>query len=407
MTNYGKWLSIVGITEEGLDSLPPVARFLLQQAEVIAGGRRHLQFLPKEDTRKKIVIQSPLENCLQEIETYRGKAVCVLASGDPMWYGIGVTLCRRFPLEEITIIPSPSVFSLACARLGWSLSEVETVSLCGRNPSLLHRFLYPQARLLILSTNGRTPLQVASLLTQKGYGKSEMVVLECLGSKREKILRGMACQWHHTDLADLNTIAVVCHPDSPTTPILNPRLPGLPDEAYLNDGQLTKREIRAITLSNLSPLPYQLLWDVGAGCGSISIEWLRSDSRCQAIAIEKHPQRLHYIADNAIALGTPHLQIIAGSAPDALHNLPSPDAIFIGGGITTPQLVETCWHSLKPGGKLVANVVTVEGEEILYQCLRQWGGSLIRLAIQKATPLGNFLSWKPMTPVTQYVVVKP
>jgi precorrin-6B C5,15-methyltransferase / cobalt-precorrin-6B C5,C15-methyltransferase len=401
-----KWLSIVGIGEDGLAGVTPVGRSLINQADVIVGGKRHLTFLPKNDPREKLLWSSPLEKSLSEISQRRGQAVCVLASGDPLCYGIGVTLTGRFPLSEITIIPAPSAFSLACSRLGWSLTEVETLSLCGRNPALLHRFLYPSAQILILSADRHTPSQVAQILREKGFAKSEITVLEHLGGEKERLIQGLAASGNFTDVADLNTIAITCIPDLKTSLFFNPHLPGLPDEAYHHDGQLTKREIRAITLATLSPLPGQLLWDVGAGCGSIAIEWLRSDPRCQAVAIEKHPQRRQYIADNAMALGTPHLQIIPGEAPAALANLPQPDTIFIGGGLTSSHLFHTCWNALSEGGKLVANAVTVESEHLLFQWQKQWGGQLTRFAIQRAEPLGQFLAWKAMSPVTQYVVIK-
>ena len=400
-----KWLAIVGIGEDGLEGLSLVGRSLLAQATVIVGGDRHLAMLPSDDTRERIRWTSPIEDSVNQIIQRCGQAMCVLASGDPMCYGIGVTLTRRIAIAEITIVPAPSAFSLACARLGWSLADTETLSLCGRNPALLSAMLYPEARLLVLSADQSTPATVAQLLTQKGFGDSQITVLERMGSTQERITEGIAATWTATDLADLNTIAIHAHsappPVHPST-----LLPGLPDIAYHHDGQLTKREVRAVTLSALAPLPGQLLWDVGAGCGSIAIEWLRSDRRCRAIAIEQHPTRLQYIADNAIALGTPNLTIIAGAAPIALKGLPEPDAIFVGGGLTTPELFETCWQALRPGGRLVANAVTVESEQMLFQWQRQLGGELSRIAIQRAEPVGKFLGWKAMAPITQWVVVK-
>ena len=400
-----KWLSIIGIGEDGLEGLSSVGRSLLSLASVIVGGERHLAMLPPEDQRQKLLWTSPIQDSINEIIRLRGQSVCVLASGDPMCYGIGVTLTRQIPLEEMTIIPSPSAFSLACSRLGWSLSEVETLSLCGRPPAWLNGVLYPGAKLLVLSADAQTPAIAARLLREGGFGESSITVLEHLGGTLERHIQGIANDWQFTDLADLNVIAISCISSHP--PTLAPRLPGLPDSAYHHDGQLTKREVRAITLSTLAPLPGQLLWDVGAGCGSIAIEWLRSDRRCQAIAIEHHPTRLQYIADNAAALGTPHLQIVAGIAPSALADLPPPDAIFIGGGITTPHLLETCWLALRPGGRLVANTVTIESELVLLQWHSKLGGELLRIGIEKAEPVGKFLGWKAMAPVTQWTVLKP
>ncbi len=399
-----KWLSIVGIGEDGLQGLSAIARSLIDQAEVIVGGDRHLAMLPTNDQREKITWASPISASVEEIIRRRNQSICVLASGDPMCYGIGVTLTRQIPISEITIIPAPSTFSLACARLGWSLTEVETLSLCGRPSSLLQSYIYPQAKLLILSEGKNTPAIVAELLTKRGYGDSEITVLERMGGTQERIVAGTAASWSATELADLNAIAVNCIADAGVVPL--PRLPGLPDDTYHHDGQLTKREVRAITLAALAPTPGELLWDVGAGCGSISIEWMRTHPRCRAIAIEQNSSRLHYIAENATILGTPNLQIIAGKAPHALKDLPTPDAIFIGGGVTAEGLFDTCWEALRPGGRLVANVVTVEGEQTLFQWHQQIGGNLTRIAIQRAEPIGKFLGWRAMAPVTQWIAIK-
>ncbi|MBW4659231.1 MAG: precorrin-6y C5,15-methyltransferase (decarboxylating) subunit CbiE [Drouetiella hepatica Uher 2000/2452] len=394
-----KWLSIVGIGEDGLPGLSPIARSLVDGAEILVGGDRHLAMLPDDD-RHRLIWAVPISRSVDEIVRQRGQPVCVLASGDPMCYGIGVTLTRQVPIAEITIIPAPSAFSLACARLGWSRSEIETLSLCSRPLALLSTYLYPQAKLLILSEGKHTPAIVAEFLTQRGFGDSRTTVLERLGGAHERQITGIAATWTESNLADLNTIAVECISDSALS-----RLPGLPDAAYHHDGQITKREVRAVTLSALAPLPGELMWDVGAGCGSIAIEWMRSHPRCRAIAIEK--SRTQYIADNAAALGTPNLQIVEGTAPNALQNLPIPDAIFIGGGITHPGLLETCWNALKPGGRLVANVVTLEGERTLFEWHEKQGGEFIRIGIQRAEPVGKFLGWRSLATVTQWTVMKP
>lgn len=401
-----KWLSIVGMGEDGLAGLSPVGRSLLEQAEVLVGGERHLAMVPIADPREKLLWTSPIATSIQQILDRRGQSICVLASGDPMCYGIGATLTRHIAIAEMTIVPAVSAFSLACARLGWSLPEVETLSLCGREPALLNAVLFPGARLLVLSADRHTPSIVASLLTQAGFGDSQITVLERMGGSHERIIAGLASEWTTTDLADLNTVAITCIPTSPFLHSSLARSVGLPDTAYHHDGQLTKREVRAVTLSALAPLPGQLLWDVGAGSGSIGIEWMRSDRRCRAIAIEQHPTRLQFIADNAAALGTPHLQIVAGKAPVVLQDLPEPDAIFIGGGLTTPDLLDTCWRSLRSGGRLVVNAVTIESEQVIFQQQRKLGGELTRIAIQRAEPIGQFLGWKAMASVTQWAVAK-
>jgi precorrin-6B C5,15-methyltransferase / cobalt-precorrin-6B C5,C15-methyltransferase len=401
--NVSKWLAVIGIGEAGLTELSPLSRGLIDRASLIVGGQRHLAMI--ETQTPTMVWESPLENSIAALLKYRGQPVCVLASGDPLCYGIGVTLLRYLPIAEMTIIPAPSTFSLACAQLGWSLSAVETLSLCGRSPDLLAAILAPNSQLLVLSAGADTPQIVADLLTQRGYGDSQITVLEHLGGTRENQLTGIARSWPHSIVAALNIIAIDCKIDRATTP-LN-RLPGLPDLAYHHDGQLTKREVRSITLAALAPMPGELLWDVGAGCGSISIEWLRSHPRCKAIAIEQYSQRLQLIADNMAALGTPQLQLIQGKAPAALVDLPTPDAIFIGGGLTTPELLATCWATLRSGGRLVANAVTIESELQLLQWHQQVGGELTRIAIQRTQTIGGFLGWKPLNPITQLVVFKP
>ncbi len=397
-----KWLSIVGIGEDGLLGLSPIARSLVERAEILVGGDRHLAMLSTNDPRQKLAWASPISTSVDEIIRHRGQSVCVLASGDPMCYGIGVTLTHHIPIAEMTIIPAPSAFSLACARLGWSLTATETLSLCSRPPTLLHAYLYPGARLLILSEGKHTPAIVAEMLVQRGFSDSRITVLERMGGAHERLVEGTAASWTAKELADLNAIAIECI--AAPGVISLPRLPGLPDSAYHHDGQLTKREVRAITLSALAPMPGELLWDVGAGCGSISIEWMRSHPRCRAIAIEKLRRR--YIADNAAALGTPNLQIVEGIAPMILKDLPQPDAIFIGGGVTSEGLLDVCWTALKPGGRLVANVVTMEGERTLFQWHEAVGGEFTRIAIQRAEPVGKFLGWRALATVTQLAVVK-
>ena len=399
-----KWLSIVGISESGWADLSLAAQGLVDRATIIVGGKRHLAMLAPADRRQQIVWTSPIEDSIESILKYRGTPVCILASGDPLCYGIGVTLLRYISIEQMTIIPAPSTFSLMCAKLGWSLTDVETLSLCGRAPDFLAAMLAPGAKLLILSAGAETPQIVADLLIQRGYGDSRMTVLEHLGSERERSISGIARSWAKQDVAALNAIAIECVIQSGIAP-LN-RLPGLPDSAYHHDGQLTKREVRSITLAALAPMPGELLWDVGAGCGSIGIEWLRSHPQCRAIAIEQHDRRLQFISDNMAALGTPHLQLVQGKAPTVLKDLPTPDAIFIGGGTTSAGLLATCWTALRSGGRLVANAVTIDSEFQLLQWQQQVGGELTRIAIQRTQSIGNFLGWKPMIPVTQLVVTK-
>lgn len=398
------WLAIVGLGEDGLDGLSPVARGLLDRAEVLVGGARHLATVP-EDGRQRLTWTRPLSRLVETIAERRGRPVAVLATGDPMHYGIGVTLCSRFPREELVIVPAPSAASLAAARLGWPLAEAEVVTLHGRPLALLRRYLQPGVRLLLLSEDGTTPAAVAGLLRDAGFGASVLWVLEHLGGPRERIDRMTAAECPGARFADLNTIALELVAEPGTRWLA--RTPGLPDEAFRNDGQLTKREARAIALAALGPAPGELLWDVGAGCGSIAIEWMRSDPRCRAIAIERNSGRCALIADNALALGVPRLDVRELEAPDGLDALPTPDAVFVGGGVSRPALVEACWRALKPGGRLVANAVTLDGETALVGLYERLGGQLSRLAVARADPIGAFAGWRPLMPVTQYAVVKP
>ena len=397
------WLSIVGLGEDGLPGLAPAARALLDNAEVLIGGTRHLDMVP-DDGRERLTWPSPLGAIVEEIARRRGRRVCVLATGDPMHYGIGVTLAKAVPTDEMVVIPAPSAFSLACARLGWILSEVETLTLHGRPLALLHPAIQPGARLLLLSNDAATPDQVAELLCARGYGPSRIAVLEHMGGAKERHLDGTAEAWQPGRVADFNTIAVDCRagPDA----ALLPRTPGLPDEAFRHDGQMTKRELRAVTLSALQPVPGQLLWDLGAGSGSIAIEWMRSHPRCRAVAVERDADRIALIAGNAAALGTPGLEIVEGEAPGALDGLEAPDAAFIGGGLRADGNFETCWDRLKPGGRLVANAVTVEGEQALARWRAELGGELTRIAVSRAGTLGPYTGWRPLMPVTQLRAVK-
>jgi precorrin-6B C5,15-methyltransferase / cobalt-precorrin-6B C5,C15-methyltransferase len=398
------WLSVVGIGEDGLEGLTAAARALVDSAEVLVGGDRHLAMLPN-DGRERLAWPTPLSALLDEIEARRGSRVCVLASGDPLWYGVGVSLLKRIPRAEMSLLPGRSAFTLAAARLGWPLAEVDCLTLHGRPLSLLQPFIQPGARLLVLCEDAATPSAVAAMLSEYGYGDSHLTVLEHLDGARERRLDGRAEGWAAKDVADLNTLAIDCVAGPDT--VLLPRTPGLPDEAFRHDGQMTKREVRAATLAALAPVAGQLLWDVGAGCGSIAVEWLRAAPRSRALAIERKAERRAMIAENAECLGTPTLEIIAGEALAALDGLEAPDAIFIGGGASNDGLIAACWRALKPGGRLVANAVTLEGEQALLAWQKQQGGALTRFAISRAEPVGPFQGWRPMMPVTQYAIQKP
>jgi precorrin-6Y C5,15-methyltransferase (decarboxylating) len=398
------WLAIIGVGEGGLDGLSQQARALIDGAALLIGGERHLALVPAGGAERR-PWPTPLSRAVEEILAWRGRPVVVLATGDPMWFGIGVSLARQLPPEELLVLPAPSAFSLAAARLGWPLAEVECLSLHGRPLDLLNGVVAPRARLLLLSSDGTTPAAVAARLVKLGYGPSRMIVLEHMGGRRERRHEATAASWADRPVANLNLVAIDCV--AGVVAIVRSSVPGLPDGAFDHDGQLTKREVRAATLAALAPLPGELLWDIGAGSGAVAIEWLRTGRSLSAIAIESDSARLEMIRRNAAALGTPRLQIVDGEAPEALAGLPSPDAVFIGGGLAAPGLVDTVWSALPRRGRLVANAVTVESEALLVTLFRRWGGTLTRIAVSHVEPIGAFHAWKPLMPVTQLAVVKP
>lgn len=397
------WLNIIGIGEDGIEALPRALQALIEHAELIVGGERHLAMAAHARAEKKSWA-SPLSLTLDEIWTHRGRPVVVLATGDPMHFGIGVSLARRVPAEEMAVHPGISAFSLAAGRMRWPLADTECLTIHGRPLDLLAGAVAPGRKLLLLSHDGSSPAEVAHRLTELGYGGSEVTVLEHMGGASERIYAGQADSWTYPRAADLNTLAVLCRAGEAAR--VRSLGQGLPDGVFQHDGQLTKREIRAATLSALRPLPGQLLWDVGAGCGSVAIEWLRTHRSLSAVAIELEASRQVLIEANATALGTPHLKLVKGAAPQAYDGLAEPDAIFIGGGLGDPGVVEGAWEHLKRGGRLVANAVTAEGEAHLFALRGKLGGDMTRLSVARLAPVGELHGWKPLMPVTQYWVDK-
>jgi precorrin-6Y C5,15-methyltransferase (decarboxylating) len=396
------WLTVIGIGEDGLDGLTRPARILVEHAEVLVGGERHLAMVPK-GRAERLTWRQPITETLPEIAAQKDRRVVVLASGDPLWYGVGALLLRCFGREAMLVLPAPSAFSLAAARMGWPLAECTPLTLHGRPLERLALFLQPGARLLILSEDGATPASVAALLTELGWGESTLTVLERMGGPRERRRQGRASTWREPRVAELNTLAIECIA-GPGARVYS-RLAGLPDDAYRHDGQITKRVVRAATLAALAPLTGETLWDIGAGCGSIAIEWLRG-AGTRAIAIERDPARLALIAQNAAMLGVPEIEIIAGEAPAALAELSAPDAVFLGGGTGTPGVFEQAWSRLRSGGRLVANAVTVAGEARLAAWHATYGGRLTRIAVSEAETLGRGHAWRPLLPVTQLCILK-
>jgi precorrin-6Y C5,15-methyltransferase (decarboxylating) len=309
------------------------------------------------------------------------------------------------PADEFLCLPQPSAFSLAAARMGWPLQDTALVTLHGRALGGIIRHLQPGARILALSWDSATPLQLAQLLAVRRMGQSRMTVLEAMGGPRERARHATASKFDIEDIQPLNTIAieVVAEPDATIIPLV----PGLDDDAFEHDGQLTKREIRAVTLSSLQPLQGQLLWDIGLGAGSVAIEWLLQHRSLRAVGIEARSDRADRAARNAASLGVPELEIVQGHAPDALAGLARPDAVFIGGGMMDDGVFDAAWAALKPGGRLVANAVSLETEARLAGYFQQYGGELIRLQVARADRVGAMSGWRPAMPVTQWRVRKP
>lgn len=400
-------VSVVGIGADGWDGLPETSRTALRTAEVLVGGPRQLALLPAaECAGERVPWPSPLRPAVPALLAgHAGRRLVVLASGDPMFYGIGRTLTEIAGAGAVHVLPHPSSVSYACARLGWPVEETEVVTLVGRPAAGLGAALHHGRRLLVLSAGAATPAEVAELLTARGFGPSRIRVLEQLGSRGERQVSGTAETWNQPPGDPLNIVAVGCV-RAPGALRLGAG-PGLPDEAYENDGQLTKRHVRAATLAALAPAPGELLWDVGSGSGSIAIEWMRTHRSCRAVAVERHAERARRIERNAESLGVPGLRVVTAAAPDGLAGLPVPDAVFIGGGLTAPGLLEACWDALPEGGRLVANTVTLESEALLAERYRRHGGELVRLSVAHAVPVGGFTGWRQAMPVTQWSVTKP
>lgn len=386
---------VVGVGADGWAGLAEAARAEIAVCDVLFGAPRQLALVPGNVVPEtgKVPWPSPLLPALDELfAAYEGNRIGVLASGDPMLSGIGTTLVKRFP--DVRVVPGVSSVSLARARLGWAAEETEVVSVVGRDPHRVSRALAPGRRILVL---GATPDQIAALLVARGFGESTMTMLEQLGGPAERRAGGVARTWNHT-AGGLHVLAIECA-GGPALPLL-----GLPDDAFEHDGQLTRRDLRAAALSRLTPVPGELLWDVGAGAGSIAIEWSRAHPSNRAIAVERDPVRAARIARNAETLGVPELRVVTGTAPEALNELPAPHAVFVGGGLAS---VETCWSALLPGGRLVAHAVTLESEQTLARAYATHGGELIRVAIDHAAPLGGFTGWTPGRTVTQWSAAKP
>ena len=378
---------VVGIGADGWEGLSAEAQREVAAADVVFGSARQVALVPVDV--EKVTWGAPLVPSLEAVlAEHEGRARVVLASGDPLFFGLATPLSARVPVR---VVPHLSSAALAFARLGWSWQETAIVSLVGRPLASLSRALHDGARVLVLSADASTPAQVAHTLVEQGFGESSMVVLGDLGAPSESSVSATAATWS-AEVPALNLIALTCRGTGRSVAA------GLPDDVFENDGQITKREVRAVLLSLLAPQPGQLLWDVGAGTGSVGIEWMRLGGR--AVGIEKSAEKGERVTRNADSLGVPGLKVVVGDAPAALADLDVPDAVFVGGGVTAPGLLEQCWHALKPGGRLVANAVTLESEAVLLDWQAKHGGELLRLSVQRTAPVGSFTGWKPMTTLT-------
>lgn len=397
-------VTVVGIGADGWAGLTASAQELVAGAAVVLGGDRHLAMLPDVADQIRETWPSPLRDGLPALlDRFEGRAVVALASGDPLVSGVATTLVDVLGKDAVTVVPALSSVALARARMRWSAESTEVVTLVGRDPHLVARSLAPGLRLLVLSSDGATPGEVAALLTAAGYGASPMTMLADLGSDAESRVDGLAATWHDETAPALNVIAVELA-SSGARPL--GFVAGLPEDVFEHDGQITKRDVRASALARLAPVPGQLLWDVGAGAGSVGIEWLRAHPTCRAIAIESRDDRAARIVTNASTLGVPALQVVTGRAPEALADLERPHAVFVGGGATEPGLVDACWDALLPGGRLVIHGVTLETEALLAYRYARFGGELTRLHIEHAAPIGTFTGWTPARAIMQWAVTK-
>jgi precorrin-6B C5,15-methyltransferase / cobalt-precorrin-6B C5,C15-methyltransferase len=399
-----KWLTIVGMGEDGWEGLSNRARLAIKSTDVIVGAKRLLAYLPK--TKAEIhEWPQPFSAVVEQIKLLTGRNTVILATGDPMNFGVARKLLEFIPFEEMNIIPQVSAFSLAAARMGWSLPDCDCITIHGRPAANVETFIQPGARLIILTEDGTSVEEVCRRLIARGYGESRVAILEAMGGDAERITTFIAKDNPNLDWSPLNVLAVHCVAGEQAK--IHSRVAGLPDDAFIHDGQLTKREVRSATLAALAPAPDQILWDIGAGCGSVSIEWMRSTRGCEAFAIEHNVDRLKMIATNADQLGTPRLKVIAGKAPEALDGLQAPDAVFIGGGVGNEGVFEAAWEKLKSGGRMVCNVVTIEGEMHLYDLQEKHGGELVRMDVSTLTNVGPYRAMKPRMSVVQWRVTKP
>jgi precorrin-6Y C5,15-methyltransferase (decarboxylating) len=392
------WLTVLGLGEDGLDGLSSANRQVLDRAEVIMGPPRHLSLVP-ETGAERIEWPVPFSDGLPILTGLRGRATVVLASGDPFWFGAGSVIARNFDAAEWTARPGQSTFSLAAARLGWPLEGTQTFGLHAAPLTRLRPHLSPGLRAIILLRNGAAVAELATYLTETGFADTQLHVMEALGGPRERarsvsLTEALLGTFDHPVCVGLEVAG---------EGRVFPKASGKPDEIFETDGQITKRPIRALTLSALAPQRGEYLWDIGGGTGSISIEWLMCDPTLTATTIEPRADRAERIRRNADALGQDRLNVIHGTAPDVLSGLPLPDVVFIGGGLSA-DLLTWLRDALLAGTRLVANAVTLESEALLARWHEELGGDLLRIELAHSAPLGPRRGWKSAYPVVQWSV---
>jgi len=410
----GAWLHVIGIGEDGMAGLSAAARRLVEEAEIIVGGDRHQNLAPNLKA-ERITWPSPFDALIALLKSHKGRRIVVLVTGDPLWYSVGARILKFIPGSEIAFHPQLSAFQWAACRMGWSLADIQTLTAHGRDAAQVIPWFWPGARLLILTAGSETPGEIARLLAARGYGASPMTVLASLGGPDERRIEGRAADWAAAgpaaDIPSFHTLAVEC---SGAPERLLGRLPGLPDDAFAHDGNMTKREVRALTLARLMPARGEVLWDIGCGCGSAAVEWMRAAPDALAVGIDPRADRLALARQNAMTLGAPKLELVEGRAPEALDLIPPPaaartdlrrpHAVFIGGGLSR-DTVARARAALPRGGRLVANAVTLDSEALLSELHAEHGGDLTRIAVERAAPVGSRTAWRPAMPVVQWSLV--
>ncbi|WP_439560883.1 precorrin-6y C5,15-methyltransferase (decarboxylating) subunit CbiE [Roseinatronobacter sp.] len=400
MDENAPWLTIVGLGEDGLNGLSDASRDALLGAELVMGAARHLAILP-ELSCEVLEWPVPFADGIALLLAQRGRRVVLLASGNPFWFGAGSSVARHLARWEWVALPGPSTFALAAAELGWPLETLACLGLHAAPLSRLRPHLAVGTRALVLLRDGAAAGDLAAYLAGLGFGATRLHVMEALGGPRARVRAVIAAEYALEDVMHPVIVGLEVAGQGAAVPVAS----GLPDEMFAHDGQITKRAVRTLSLSALAPRAGELLWDIGAGSGSVGIEWLLAHPRMRAIGFEMDPVRAARARENAHALGVDRLAVIEGRVPDVLQGQPLPDAVFIGGGVTDAVLARL-WEMLPHGVRVVANAVTLESEALLMQWHARAGGDLMRLEVSQAAPLGTKRGWRAAYPIVQWRVVR-